>query len=126
MLTARQSSIEIIDDVFDGLGIRDDQENYSIGCRQSFFVDDGDELAYAMSVDFKRASSSLFGQELSFSIGADDGETRVSALRLGSEWHRWQMDQVFWCQVCCFRWLKDVGCHAVNVAIRQIVNLSAG
>jgi len=33
MLSARQSSIEIIDDVFDGLGIRDDQENYSIGCQ---------------------------------------------------------------------------------------------
>ena len=79
-----------------------------------------------MSVDFKRASSSLFGQGLSFSIGADDGEARVSALRLGAEWHRWQMDQVFWCQVCCFRWLKDVGCYAVNVAIRQIANLSAG
>jgi hypothetical protein len=81
MLYARQSSIEIIDDIFDGLGMRDDPENYSIGFRQPFFVDEDDEQAYAISVGIKRASSSLFGQGFSFSPGAADGERRVSALR---------------------------------------------
>lgn len=95
MLYARQSSSEIIDDVFDGLDIQVDSENYSIGFRQPFFLGDDDEVAYAITADFKRASSSLLGQGFSFSPGADDGETRVSALRLGSEWHRRQIDQVF-------------------------------
>ncbi|MBV1877709.1 MAG: BamA/TamA family outer membrane protein [Pseudomonadales bacterium] len=95
LIEARNSDSDIVDDLFSGLDIEGASESYSLGFKQPFQLANEDQLILTLKGEFKRAASSLLGQGFSFSPGADDGETRVAALRFSAGLSRRRLNYIY-------------------------------
>lgn len=88
----------VVADDFEILGIRSDSDQLSFSWRQPVIETPTELLALELTFDHDRSSSTfqLPGTErLPFpTLGADDGRTRVSALRFSQEWTQRRADEV--------------------------------
>ncbi len=89
---------KIISDDFEILDIRSESSNFTVTLRHPLIQRPTEELALSLSFD-RRTSSSTFqlpdAEKLPFpSLGAQDGKTRVSALRFEQVWTRRQPTEV--------------------------------
>ena len=88
----------VVADDFEVLGIRSDSDQLSFSFRQPIVETPTELLALGLSFDHDRSSSTfqLPGAErLPFpTLGADDGKTRVSAVRFSQEWTQRSAEEV--------------------------------
>ncbi|MEM6252871.1 MAG: ShlB/FhaC/HecB family hemolysin secretion/activation protein [Cyanobacteria bacterium P01_D01_bin.156] len=88
----------VVADDFEVLGIRSDSDQLSFNLRQPIIETPTELLALGLSFDHDRTSSTfqLPGAErLPFeTLGSEDGETRLSAVRFSQEWTQRSADEV--------------------------------
>lgn len=82
----RQNS-KIVQEPFSVLGIRSNSETFSIGVRQPLYRTPTNELALGLTFDLRRSQTFLLDDiPFSFSLGPENGLSRVSVLRFSQDW----------------------------------------
>ncbi|MEO0770758.1 MAG: ShlB/FhaC/HecB family hemolysin secretion/activation protein, partial [Cyanobacteria bacterium J06649_4] len=81
------SDSRIVEDTFRDVGIRSETDTYSIGFRQPVVRTPSQELALGLDFDYRRSQSFILDDvPFSFSVGPNDGLSKVSALRFSQDW----------------------------------------
>ena len=77
----------IVEEFLEELGIRAFSQTLSIGFRQPLLQSPSEELALSLSLDLRQSQTFLLDDlRFSFTPGPDRGRSRVTALRLTTEW----------------------------------------
>ncbi|MDH3584733.1 MAG: BamA/TamA family outer membrane protein [Phycisphaerae bacterium] len=82
---ARTSTL-LIEDTFVGLDIDSESQTLTVGLRHPVRRTLNSEFALSLTGEVKSNETSLLGTPFSFSPGAVNGESNVTALRFGQEW----------------------------------------
>lgn len=78
---------EIVDEQFRDVGIRSNSETVSVSFRQPLTRSLTNQFALSIGLDIRESRSFILDDiPFSFSIGPEDGVSRVRALRLGQSW----------------------------------------
>ncbi|MBO1051934.1 MAG: ShlB/FhaC/HecB family hemolysin secretion/activation protein [Dolichospermum sp. DET73] len=81
------SNSHIIQDKFRDLGIRSETQTVSFSVRQPVFKAPESELALGVALDVRRSQSFLLNDiPFSFSIGPENGESKVAVIRFSQDW----------------------------------------
>lgn len=91
----QRTDSSVVEDVFDPLDIESQSEIFTVTLRHPLYRTPRQELALAFTGEHLRSETFLLGQPFSFSLGAQDGETVDTALRLSVEWVDRTPRQVF-------------------------------
>lgn len=65
------------------------EETVSVGVEQPVFLSANSKFGLGLSLDLRRDQTSLMGQPFSFTVGPEDGESNVTAIRFSQDWLRW-------------------------------------
>jgi hemolysin activation/secretion protein len=77
----------IVTDDFADLGIRSEAETFSVGFRQPLERTPTTEFALGLGVDIRRSQTFILDDRpFSFSEGAEEGQSRVTAIRFSQDW----------------------------------------
>lgn len=88
-LTSRITNTEVIEEPFERLDIEGDSLYLDISVRQPVIQTPTQELAFGLTFSRQESNTSVLGVGFPLSPGANDnGETRLSVLRLFQEWTR--------------------------------------
>jgi hemolysin activation/secretion protein len=86
-LTGRTNDTEVIEEPFETLDIEGDSLYLDLSLRQPIIETPSQELAFGITFSRQESQTSVFGVGFPLSPGAnDEGETRLSVLRLFQEW----------------------------------------
>lgn len=86
-LSASRGRSRIIEEPFAPLDINSRQTTYSIGFRQPLIRSLNTEIGLSLSADLRRSRTFLFDDEpFSFNLGAENGESNVTAIRFAQDW----------------------------------------
>jgi hemolysin activation/secretion protein len=85
-LRFENSDSNIIEEEFDEFDISSETQTISFGFRQPIIRTPDNELALGITLDLRRSQTFLLDEPFSFSIGAEDGESNVTAIRFFQEW----------------------------------------
>ncbi|MTJ15843.1 MULTISPECIES: ShlB/FhaC/HecB family hemolysin secretion/activation protein [unclassified Dolichospermum] len=86
-LRYNNSNSHIIQDKFRDLGIRSETQTVSFSVRQPVFKAPESELALGVALDVRRSQSFLLNDiPFSFSIGPENGESKVAVIRFSQDW----------------------------------------
>ncbi len=86
-LRVSNSDSRIVEDTFRDIGIRSESNTYSIGFRQPVIRTPSQELALGLDFDYRRSQSFILNDvPFSFSLGPEDGLSKVSVLRFSQDW----------------------------------------
>ena len=89
------SDSRIIEDDFEDVGIRSDTETISVGIRQPIMQTPSEEIALGLDFDWRRSQSFILDDiPFSFSVGPEDGLSKISALRFSQEWTKRDLQRV--------------------------------
>lgn len=80
------SDSSIIEDEFEEFDIESETRTFSVGFRQPIARSPERELALSLSLDLRRSQTFLLDEPFSFSVGPEDGESKVTVLRFAQEW----------------------------------------
>jgi hemolysin activation/secretion protein len=81
------SSSRIIEDPFSALDINADSDTFSLGFRQPIVRTPTSEFALSLSTDLRQSQTFLLGDvPFSFSLGPENGRSKITALRFTQEW----------------------------------------
>ncbi len=81
------SGSRIVEDAFEDVGIRSETDTLSVGFRQPVVRTPSEEFALGLDFDWRRSQSFILDDvPFSFSVGPEDGLSRVSALRFSQDW----------------------------------------
>jgi hemolysin activation/secretion protein len=81
------SGSRIVEDAFEDVGIRSDTETISVGVRQPIIRTASEEFALGLDFDWRHSQSFILDNvPFSFSVGPDEGQSQISALRFSQEW----------------------------------------
>ena len=83
-----QSDESVIEEPFDFLNIESQTRSYAFGLRHPLLKNFYEEIAVGLTADYRSSETFLLGEPFSFSHGAVDGKSVISALRLSGEWIR--------------------------------------
>ncbi len=99
-LTARDTTLSlrygkddtiVAEEPFEALDIQTATDTFGITLRHPFSRTLTQEFALGLTGEHKRSETSLLGEPFSFSLGVEDGEANVTAVRFTPEWiHRTQ------------------------------------
>jgi len=77
----------VIEEEFADLDIRNETETFSLSFRQPLFQTLQEEVAIALGMDWRRSQSFILNDvPFSFSVGPENGESKVSVLRFSQDW----------------------------------------
>ncbi|GAB4135724.1 MAG: hypothetical protein Fur0046_08770 [Cyanobacteria bacterium J069] len=86
-LSYNTNDSRIIEDAVEDLDIRSDAETWSLQFRQPLSRSVTQEFALGVGLDLRRSQTFILGDRpFSFSRGAENGESRVTALRFFQDW----------------------------------------
>jgi hemolysin activation/secretion protein len=85
-LRFENSDSNIIEEEFDEFDISSETQTISLSFRQPIVRSPDNELALGLALDLRRSQTFLLDQPFSFSIGAENGESNVTAIRVFQEW----------------------------------------
>jgi hemolysin activation/secretion protein len=94
-LGASRGDQAILEEPFSNLDIESRIESYSLGIRHPLLRTPQRELALSLTGEHTRSETFLLGKGFSLSPGANDGVTRVTALRLAAEYSDRSAAQAF-------------------------------
>jgi hemolysin activation/secretion protein len=82
-----KNNSEIIEDIFQELGIRSESETLSFSVRQPLVRSPQTEFAIGLGLDLRQSQTFLLADiPFSFSIGPEDGKSRVTVIRFFQDW----------------------------------------
>ena len=94
-LRYQNSESEIVDDQLRDAGIRSESETVSFTYRQPIIRSVANEFALSLGVDFRDSRSFILdNRPFSFSIGPEEGVSKVRAVRFAQEWVNRDIDSV--------------------------------
>jgi len=76
----------ITEERFEEFDIESGTRTFSAGFRQPILRSPETEFALSLALDLRRSQSFLLGEPFSFSVGPEDGESRVTVLRFAQDW----------------------------------------
>ena len=83
----QNSESEIVEDQLRDAGIRSDSETFSFNYRQPLTRSVSNEFALSLGIDFRESRSFILDDiPFSFSIGPEDGVSKVRAIRFAQDW----------------------------------------
>ncbi|NET67101.1 MAG: ShlB/FhaC/HecB family hemolysin secretion/activation protein [Moorea sp. SIO1G6] len=87
-LTVRYNNSDsgIIEDEFEEFDIESETRTFSVSFRQPIFRSPETEFALSLALDLRRSQTFLLGEPFSFSVGPEDGESKVTVLRFSQDW----------------------------------------
>jgi hemolysin activation/secretion protein len=94
-LYLRDSQSEVVEHTFDDLDIESETTTWGASLSHPFYRTSRAELRAGVAGELRRSETSLLGERFSFSLGADDGEWKLSLLRLFQEWTSRSRSDVF-------------------------------
>ncbi|MGB2924542.1 MAG: ShlB/FhaC/HecB family hemolysin secretion/activation protein, partial [Limnothrix sp.] len=95
-LSYSKNDSEIISQNFRDLGIRSNSKNFSIGIQQPLSQSPTQSLAIGLDFDLRRSQSYILDDiPFSFSIGPENGASKVSALRFSQDWYQRNQYRIF-------------------------------
>lgn len=109
----RQNESWVIEAPFTHLDIGVESETHGLALRRPFYKTVSRELVLEAAVERRRSQTYLLGKPYSFSASADNGATRVSALRLRQSWTGRERDRAV-----ALRSTFSVGLDAWNATIK--------
>ena len=81
------NDILIVEEDLQAFGIRSETDTVSLSFRQPVIRTPGQELALGLGFDWRRSQTYLFDDRpTSFSVGPEDGESKVSVIRFFQDW----------------------------------------
>jgi hemolysin activation/secretion protein len=110
----RRNTFTVVQQQFQALTVQSRSEASSVTLRQPLFHTLTREFALALSAERQENLTSLLGEPFSFSLGAQNGRSAVTALRLVLEWTERTPTQVL-----AARSRFSVGVDAFNPTIRD-------
>jgi hemolysin activation/secretion protein len=85
-----RASTEVVERPFDDLDIEGDAENFGVSVDYRLVDRLGRRLSILSGVDYASSETQLLGEPFSFSLGARNGESTSTSVRVGLEWiERW-------------------------------------
>lgn len=93
-LSYDNSDSGIIEEEFRELDIESETETFAFNLRQPLVKSPNSEFAVGLSLDLRRRQTFLQGEPFSFSEGLEDGESKVTVLRLSQDWVNRQTNSV--------------------------------
>jgi hemolysin activation/secretion protein len=78
----------VIEDPFAPLDLNSETDSYSLGINHPLIYTPTEELSLGLAFDLRRSQTFFDGMPFSFSIGPEDGESKVSVLRFSQDWIR--------------------------------------
>lgn len=95
-LNYSKNDSEIISRDFRDLGIRSNSKNFSIGIKQPLSQSPTQSFALALDFDLRRSQSYILNDiPFSFSIGPENGASKVSVLRFSQDWYQRNQYRIF-------------------------------
>jgi hemolysin activation/secretion protein len=95
LLRYRQNDFDVVKKPFEDLNIQSESEIYEITLRHPFYRSLNQEFSMALTGEHLRNKTFLLDEPFSFSPGAEEGESKVSALRFSQDWVYRTQQQVF-------------------------------
>ena len=91
----RKNDFSVVEEPFESLDIESESDIYHLSVRQPLYRDLNQEFALSLAGERLWDRTSLLGEPFSFSPGAVNGESTVTAVRFAQEWtHRTQREVV--------------------------------
>jgi len=91
----RDSEADIVNSAFEEVGIDSFSTTYGAGIEHALFRTPTNELVLGLRGELRESLTRIDGEETTFSLGAEDGESRVSALRASQSWTTRSQSDVF-------------------------------
>lgn len=102
-LTARDTTLglrwhgvdsEVVEAPFDALDVESDETTVGVSLDHPFRLSLNETLTLGLALDLRRSETFLLGSPYPFVFGTDNGESRLSVLRLSQQWLRRDRSQV--------------------------------
>jgi hemolysin activation/secretion protein len=94
-LIADRSKSEVVIHPFDDLRITGDTTTLGFGFKHPFYKTVASEFLMGLNFEHRKSNTYIFDdQDFSFSLGVDNGESKVSVLRFSQEWIQRSLSQV--------------------------------
>ncbi|MEQ9550780.1 MAG: ShlB/FhaC/HecB family hemolysin secretion/activation protein [Coleofasciculus sp. G3-WIS-01] len=94
-LSYNHSDSEIVEDPFSVLDINSHSETFSVGFRQPIVHKPTSDFALSLSLDLRQSQTFVLEDiPFSFSLGPEDGESKVTVLRFSQDWVNRSTDRV--------------------------------
>ncbi|NEP58194.1 MAG: ShlB/FhaC/HecB family hemolysin secretion/activation protein [Symploca sp. SIO2G7] len=77
---------QITEEQFEEFEIESETRTFSVGFRQPIFRSPETEFALSLALDLRRSQTFLLGEPFSFSVGPENGESKVTVLRFAQDW----------------------------------------
>ena len=85
---------DVVEEPFNEIDVESNSSSFQAGLSWPVIKTLDDEVRLEASLEHERSTTSLLGRRFSFSEGVDDGQTKITALRLVQQWQRRSQDQV--------------------------------
>jgi len=86
---------DVVEEPFDALDIGSDESTLGLSLQHPFRRSLNETVTLGLTLDIRRSETTLLGSPFPFVPGTDNGKTRLSVLRLSTEWLRRGRSQVF-------------------------------
>ncbi|MEQ9372484.1 MAG: ShlB/FhaC/HecB family hemolysin secretion/activation protein [Coleofasciculus chthonoplastes F3-SA18-01] len=94
-LSYNHSDSDIVEDPFSVLDINSNSETFSVGFRQPIVHTPTSDFALSLSLDLRQSQTFVLDDiPFSFSLGPEDGESKVTVLRFSQDWLNRSTDRV--------------------------------
>lgn len=94
-LSYNRSDSDIVEDPFSVLDINSNSETFSVGFRQPIVHTPTSEFALSLSLDLRQSQTFVLDDiPFSFSLGPEDGESKVTVVRFSQDWLNRSTDRV--------------------------------
>ena len=113
---AKHSQSEVIEPPFDRLDIDSHSTSYGLALRYPLQNTLMHTSSLSATTEYRRSKSFLLGEPFSFSLGAEEGISKVAVLRLGYDWSKRDREQAYAVRAVVNRGLDalDSTIHADN------------
>lgn len=117
----RRNDFSVIEQPFEPLDVDSESEIYEVTLRHPFYRTPNQEFSLALSGEHLHNETFMLGEGYSFSLGAEDGESTVTALRLSPEYVYRSQNQVI-----AARSRFSLGIDALDATIHSDPNIPDG
>ena len=93
-LEYEQSDSDVVEEPFDAIDIASETRDFSIGLRYPVIKTLNRTFDLSLKLEKRKSETFLLGDPFSFSDGVDDGESKVTVVRLVADWVDRSEDQV--------------------------------
>ncbi|KJR41676.1 polypeptide-transport-associated domain-containing protein [Candidatus Magnetoovum chiemensis] len=94
-LKARKNETTVLEAPFEDLDIESRSDTFGLGLTHPIIKTPNTDLKLGLTGELRKSETFLLGRRFSFSEGTEDGQSKITVLRLSQEWTRKTQRQVF-------------------------------